>query len=125
MAYIDEQSRKDQHCCQVDSDRGLEEEWFEVCGGVADHVKKDSWHEGGEDDGQEIAAHLDHNLYLTWIVRDQLHLIGVDHVLVDIRLPEVKQLVSVQGGKVTALSQDDTLFQLANYSQLLFSIKKI
>ena len=35
---VDEQSGQHKHCCQVDSHDGLEEESFEVVGGVADHV---------------------------------------------------------------------------------------
>ena len=37
---VDEQSGQHKHCCQVDSHDGLEEESFEVVGGVADHVEE-------------------------------------------------------------------------------------
>ena len=64
VAHIDEERGQYQHGGQVHCHRGLKEERFEEGGGVADHVKQHGGHKGGQDDGQKVAAQVDHNFNL-------------------------------------------------------------
>ena len=65
VAHIDEECGQHQHGGQVHCHRRLEEERFEEGGGVADHVEQHSGHEGGQDDGQQVASQVHHNLNLS------------------------------------------------------------
>ena len=79
--HVDKKRGEYQHCCEVDGDDRLEEKCFEVIGGVADHVEKDSGDECGEDNSEKSAAQCDLNLQ-TGVLIFFDNRVGVNDILV-------------------------------------------